>query len=138
MRITSILLLLVLVIGLNSCDKAPINGKLDGMWQLMTIEHKDGEITECQRIYYSIQLHLIEIKDKGSHPQSYIGWFTNEGDEITIGDFRHFGNEECHATLNELEVFGLYQLTTRFRVEKLSNSHLTLEAEGNRLHFRKF
>ncbi|WP_370867224.1 lipocalin-like domain-containing protein, partial [Phocaeicola vulgatus] len=24
------------MLGISSCDKAPINGKLDGRWQLMT------------------------------------------------------------------------------------------------------
>ncbi|MDC7195075.1 lipocalin-like domain-containing protein, partial [Phocaeicola vulgatus] len=45
------------MLGISSCDKAPINGKLDGRWQLMTIEYTNGKIEECNRIYYSIQLH---------------------------------------------------------------------------------
>ncbi|WP_317221496.1 lipocalin-like domain-containing protein, partial [Phocaeicola vulgatus] len=30
------------MLGISSCDKAPINGKLDGRWQLMTIEYTNG------------------------------------------------------------------------------------------------
>ena len=47
-----IILCVCLLLGvLCSCDKKPINGKLDGRWQLMTIEYNDGSIKECERIY---------------------------------------------------------------------------------------
>ena len=60
-----IILCVCLLLGvLCSCDKKPINGKLDGRWQLMTIEYNDGSIKECERIYCSIQLHLVELMDK--------------------------------------------------------------------------
>lgn len=59
-----ILLFILFMLGISSCDKAPINGKLDGRWQLMTIEYTNGKIEECNRIYYSIQLHLVESVPK--------------------------------------------------------------------------
>ncbi len=138
MRITTILLLMLMMMGVSSCDKKPINGKLDGRWQLMSIEGKDGQTTACNRIYYSIQLHLIEISDKSDKPKTFIGRFSNGGDEITVGDFRRRYNEEQHATLEELAVFGLYQLDTRFKVEQVSRKHLTLRSDDACLNFRKF
>ena len=67
------------MLGISSCDKAPINGKLDGRWQLMTIEYTNGKIEECNRIYYSIQLHLVEISAKGGNGGTHIGRFSYKG-----------------------------------------------------------
>ena len=73
-----IILCVCLLLGvLCSCDKKPINGKLDGRWQLMTIEYNDGSIKECERIYCSIQLHLVELIDKGTTPLTLIGHFSS-------------------------------------------------------------
>ena len=46
-----IIVFIFLLLGISSCDKAPINGKLDGRWQLMNIENSDGNTKECYRIY---------------------------------------------------------------------------------------
>lgn len=133
-----ILLLIFLVLSISSCDKAPINGKLDGRWQLMTIEQEDGSVTECYRIYYSIQLHLVEISDKGGKGGTYIGRFSYEDDKVTMSEFRHRGNEEELATLPELKPFGINLPMTHFKVEKASGDKLILKSEYARLSFRKF
>ena len=57
--------MLLMVLITWGCDKKwPINGNLDGYWQLMTVETKsDGVKTNCHRMYIGIQLHMIELKD---------------------------------------------------------------------------
>ena len=85
-----IILCVCLLLGvLCSCDKKPINGKLDGRWQLMTIEYNDGSIKECERIYCSIQLHLVELMDKGTTPLTLIGHFSSAD-----GGYRYRGGFE--------------------------------------------
>ncbi|WP_455665426.1 lipocalin-like domain-containing protein [Phocaeicola sp.] len=133
-----IIVFIFLLLGISSCDKAPINGKLDGRWQLMNIENSDGNTKECYRIYYSIQLHLVEISDKGGNGGTFIGRFSYENDEVTMSEFRHRGNEEELATLKELEPFGLYLPTTHLKVEKATSEKLILKSENARLIFRKF
>lgn len=133
-----IFLLIWLLLGISSCNKAPVNGKLDGRWQLMTIENADGDIEECYRIYYSIQLHLVEISDKGGKGGTFIGRFSYEDDEVTVSEFRHRGNEEELATLAELKPFGLYSPITHFKVEKATGDKLVLRSDDARLSFRKF
>ena len=84
-----IILCVCLLLGvLCSCDKKPINGKLDGRWQLMTIEYNDGSIKECERIYCSIQLHLVELMDKGTTPLTLIGHFSS-ADGVMMGEFKY-------------------------------------------------
>ncbi|MCS3105208.1 MULTISPECIES: lipocalin-like domain-containing protein [Phocaeicola] len=46
-----------------------------------TIEYTNGKIEECNRIYYSIQLHLVEISAKGGNGGTHIGRFSYKGDE---------------------------------------------------------
>lgn len=132
------LLFLLLLLGISSCDKAPINGKLDGRWQLMTIEYEDGRIEECYRIYYSIQLHLVEISDKGGKGGTFIGRFSYKDDEVTMSDFRRRGQEEELATLAELQTFGISLPLTHFKVEKATSEKLILKSDYARLNFRKF
>lgn len=132
------LLFLLLLLGISSCDKAPINGKLDGRWQLMTIEYEDGRVEECYRIYYSIQLHLVEISDKGGKGGTFIGRFSYKDDEVTMSDFRRRGQEEELATLAELQTFGISLPLTHFKVEKATGEKLILKSDYARLNFRKF
>lgn len=133
-----ILLFIFLLLGISSCDKAPINGKLDGRWQLMTIEYENGSMTECNRIYYSIQLHLIEISAKGGNGGTFIGRFSYKDNEVTMSEFRRRGNEEALAGLKELEVFGMNSFLTHFKVEKATSEKMILKSEYARLAFRKF
>ena len=114
------------MLGISSCDKAPINGKLDGRWQLMTIEYTNGKIEECNRIYYSIQLHLVEISAKGGNGGTHIGRFSYKGDEEKL------------TTLNELKPFGLNQAINHLKVEKATGKKLILKSDYARLTFRKF
>ena len=125
-----IILFILLVMEISSCDKAPINDKLDGRWQLMTIE--------CNRIYYSIQLHLVEISAKGGNGGTHIGRFSYKEDEITMSEFRHRGDEEKLTTLNELKPFGLNQAINHLQVEKATGKKLILKSDYARLTFRKF
>lgn len=133
-----ILLFLLLLLGISSCDKAPINGKLDGRWQLMTIEYTDGEVEECYRIYYSIQLHLVEISDKGGNGGTHIGRFSYKDDEVTMSEFRHRGDEEILSNLNELKPFGLNLPSNHLKVERATSEQLILKSDYARLTFRKF
>ena len=120
------------MLGISSCDKAPINGKLDGRWQLMTIEYTNGKIEECNRIYYSIQLHLVEISAKGGNGGTHIGRFSYKGDEVTMSEFRHRGDEEKLTTLNELKPFGLNQAINHL------NMHASHSESSKKIYHRLY
>ena len=133
-----ILILFALAIIVTSCGKTPINGKLDGMWQLMKIEKENGEDinTKKERIYYSIQLHLINLT-KVNAPQ-YLGRFNHAGDSLFVHDFRVEGDNSTLATKEQLETFGLSEVSERFGVEKLDRKDMVLKSKTARLIFRKF
>lgn len=130
---------IIVCLILTSCRNTDINGKLDGMWQLTTIDYTDSTSVDkkSERIYYSIQLHLINLRRAGVSPE-YMGRFVQSKDSLIISDFRIYTEEDKLATVEELQPFGLSQTTTRFGIEKLTGSGMILKSGYARLHFRKW
>lgn len=136
-----LVMLLCGMLFLNSCQKAPINGKVDGQWQLMHFETTDGTIHTCERMYYAIQLQLVEISDKGGHYYgSYIGRFhyDREAEQITVKEFRVRYHEELPATQEQLLPFGMNGMETVFDVVKADGKSLILRSDYATLTFRSF
>lgn len=136
-----LIVLLSLTILSNSCQKEPINGKTDGQWQLMHFETTDGTIHPCERIYYAIQLQLVEISDKGgNHHGSFIGRFNynQEAEKITVKEFRTRWQEETLATQEQLLPFGMDSTETVFDVIKADGNSLILRSDYATLTFRSF
>lgn len=133
---------------MDSCDKMPINGDLDGMWQLTTIQTPEGtrQVT-TDRAYLSIQLHLSQWDH---HPDRFYAHFNHVGDSIFFYDFAHetkdseATDDNVWLTVDEMEnqkvmdAWGIHNLNARYRVQQLNSSHLTLERKDTILSFRKF
>lgn len=152
MKHTSYILLLTFCIAasatLCSCDKVPINGDLDGMWQIMTIQTPDGtRNVKSNRAYLSFQLHLSEW-DCGN--KYYFAHFRHSGDSIFFYDFMHNSLHRSKADDNErmtsdemtkeklLDAWGVHNLDARYHVQRLNSDELILERADTVLFFRKF
>ena len=81
----------------TSCGDFDINGDLDGMWHLRTVEtlaDNSVENVKEQCVYYSIQQNLISVKrlykdnqpDAPKHKQ-HIGRFIHKEDSLILHDF---------------------------------------------------
>ena len=46
----------LLLLMASACGKMPINGDLDGRWQIMKIEYASGEEDMPERAYYSVAI----------------------------------------------------------------------------------
>jgi len=140
--------------AISSCDKVPINGDLDGMWQMMTIQTPAGtRDMKSTRAYLCIQLHLSQW-DRGGN--RYYAHFRREGDSIFFYDFYHHSLHRSKADDNEpityeemtktdpskgwplMDAWGIHNLDARYRVQKLNSDALVLEKEDTTLTFRKF
>lgn len=63
--IYSIICLLTSVLVLVGCQKEAINPDIEGHWQLLEFTTKaDNQVHKCERIYYSIQLWVVEVAEK--------------------------------------------------------------------------
>ena len=59
---------LMVAILLTTCTaKAPVYPDLEGYWKLERVEHhSSGEIVEPHRLYWSLQLGIIKLNDRGN------------------------------------------------------------------------
>ena len=121
-----IAILLMLIVG--ACGKMPINGDLDGRWQIMKIEYASGEEETPERAYYSVALHTINLMQVGVTSQT--GNMEYTGDSLFV--------EMPISKIENLLPFGMNGTEQRFGVKELTSKQLVLQSDYARLEFRKF
>lgn len=122
------LLILRCLILLTGCGKLPINGDLDGQWQILEIRYADGRIETSERAYYCVQLHTITLRQVNGPNQT--GNMVYEGDQLSL--------DMPLSDVSDLRVFGLDDTKETFTVTELSSSRLVLTSDYARISFRKF
>ena len=120
------ILLLLFVLSISSCQKAPINGDLDGMWQLMKIEVKDKPTIVPDQLYYCIQLHMVQLQGK----KGCNGTFAHSGDSVHI--------VIRQRKISDVAVYGMNDTIQHFAIDQLSSGKMTLRSSYASLSFRKF
>lgn len=139
--------ILIMCFLLTACDKLPANGDLDGMWQLIEVEH-NGVIRNVKegQVYMSIQLKLFMLGDR-VNSMRYYGYFNHEGDSIFFWQFSYPSMNESDDDNNlpveeedkgELERWGFYSLKERFKVEKLTKDLLIMQSDSVKIRYIKF
>lgn len=133
-----------------SCDKVPMNGDLDGMWQLTAISTPDTiRDTHAKAVYVSFQLHLAQWNDIGGGNRQFFSHFTHTSDSIFFYDFAHPSkhaaddNEDEWVTPQEMhgglfDAWGIHTIDARYCIQHLDPHNLTLESADTTLTFRKF
>ena len=118
--------LLLLMAG--ACGKMPINGDLDGRWQIMKIEYASGEEEMPERAYYSVALHTINLMKVDVTSQT--GNMEYTGDSLFV--------VMPISKVEDLLPFGMNGTEQRFGVKELTSKRLVLQSDYARLEFRKF
>ena len=143
------LALVLLSFLLPSCDKMPMNGDLDGMWQLTSITTPDStRDTRSQAVYMSIQLHLVQWNNV-QRGRQFFSHFTHTADSLLFYDFVHpskyavDNNKDEWITPAEMheglfDAWGIHATDARYRIRHLDPHNLTLESADTTLTFRKF
>lgn len=134
---------------LTSCNKMPVNGVLDGQWQLMSIETPDStRHTRDDLVFLSVQLQLTQWNNHRSGA-IYFSHFLHKGDSILFFDLVHpsqhslDSNNDVYVTSEEMSAgemddWGIHTLDMRYRVQTLTYDDLVLEKVDTTLRFRKF
>ena len=139
------LCMMVLAMICNDCKKEPINTEIEGHWQLLEFTTKaDNEVHPCERIYYSIQLWVVEVAEKQG-PQGLTPFrgryqYDEASNSITMNDMSTYdipGNSRP-ADVWELEPYGLNNVNTTFKVVETNGKYMTLESDYAILKFKKF
>lgn len=138
------------------CNKWSDNGKLDGMWQILTIENcRTGavqDVKDAQR-YYCLNLHVVNLTYRDKHPLKDFhmtgNMYYNPKLATVMMEFpvRKYNKDDKVETdyevtekivLDSIRPYGIYAITTNFKVEKLSNSHLVLRSDSSLITCRRF
>lgn len=138
---------IVISICMFSCQKAPINNKIQGLWILKEFTIlENGEKNICERLYYSIGRFVTEISEKQGNNGygTYIGIteFANDETKIILKDFKirkGSGDEGIDAPVEKLLPFGINnQKETIFEIVNCNGKSMTLESDYARLELEKF
>ena len=135
-------LLLCLLAG---CKKAPMNSNIEGFWQLLEFTTQaDGETHPCNRIYYSIQLWVAEVSERGGDlgitPFRGRYRYDEETNTVTLKEMSTYATPENSrpATREELHPFGLDSTDTTFDVIKADGKWLILKSDYATLILKRF
>lgn len=150
-------LLLLLILGVYSCDKLPQNGDLDGMWHLQQTRNlnlamqEDEDVSEGL-IYWCVQLDLLQIKSKkrvmyrdeatGRNTYNAFCRFEHKGTALYINKvYLSFDVTDSLLTNPDtriMEPYGIVGCADTFHIEHLGSKQMILVSDDKRLVFRKF
>lgn len=131
---------------ITSCTKTPINGKIDGMWQLKTIKlNSQTEDVQNDGIYWSFQLKLCQITSisnlfDGKTNIANARFIVREDSLIIPEIYLNFRNSDSLITNPTTSIFikaGIDGNHEKFRIITLNKNSMILENGPKKLLFRK-
>lgn len=134
------LLYICLLLLALSCEKIFINGNLDGMWRLQSVED-ESTIVYPDSIFYTFQRHLVMagIYSETELPKNwYMGCFTYYGDSIVMNNFYRYPGTDGIRVPEELRNLHIYDTIVGFKVEQLGDEVLVLSEADRKYSFRKW
>ncbi len=137
--------MILLLLPLSGCEKAPFNSDIEGFWRLdKFVTHADGVTAMPDGLFFSIQLWLVQVSDKqgSGNVQSFTGRyaFDETTNTVKMWDFSMVGlsGEPLYATVEQLAPYGIGALETVFDVVEAGGGHLVLRSEYSTLYLSRF
>lgn len=145
-RYIYIVVILVGLLIVESCNKLPMNEKLDGMWQLKTIVKNSHEKDQQDKgICWSFQLKICQITytkgrfDGGSNIAN--ARFLHKKDSLFISEIHlNFRNRDSLIVAPTTAIFeeaGITGSQEGFKIIMLNKESMLLENGSKKLLFRK-
>ncbi len=128
-----IIVLTGLLITMAGCQKSPVNGDLDGQWQVMTVEPEAPETIIQDRIYLCISLHTCQLSVYGSGIWTS-GNMSYSDDKLTM----EFPNANSPESIARLKQYGIYSNPVTFTVVFPGKDKLVLKDKDAVVTLRKF
>ena len=132
------------LLSFSSCDlEMSDNGKLDGFWQLAHIDTIGGGGCDMvpSRIFWSVQLHLLQLSDHSGRNSTYLLRFEQGDTHLRVYDPYLSARNEGDKPLDDAAVlhpYGIQSLDELFVIEGLDNKNLTLKSSLLRLQFNRY
>lgn len=133
LKIIYIILICVVYTFAAGCRKMPVNGDLDGQWQVMDVYPAPEEEIIKERLYYCFSLHTCQLSayDMGVWRS---GKLIYDNDYLYL-DFPDSDSPEIAATLKQ---FGIFNNPVKFQVEYIDKNKLILKDGEVTVSLRKF
>lgn len=129
---TFLLIIAILLLFLTSgCQKSPINGDLDGQWQVMEVSPAHAETPIDARLYYCFYLHVCQLNYYGGTLTT--GSMDYSGDHITLSF-----PDTSEETAAGLRQYGIPANPVTFTVNRLDSKSLILRSATTTVTIRKF
>lgn len=116
----------------TSCQKAPVNDKLEGMWKAQKIELASGEYIKPDSLYMSFQLNVMQLRianPKNNNVLGELGYYRITADSLYI---------QMKTSLEYLKLWGFSNRDEQFAIENFSTNNLVFYNNQGRWSFRKF
>lgn len=125
-------LILVCCFVTTGCQKLPINGNLDGEWEVMEVTPAPPEWDVDTRIFYNFSRHVCQLTVYG-YPFT-VGNLSYNGETIWL-DFPYI---ETPAEELQLKQYGIYSNPVSFDVYFEGKSRMILKNSESTVVLRKF
>lgn len=130
----------VAIAAFSSCRKMSHNGKLDGQWQIQSVENTEtGEVTSpYPKHYYCLNLHVVNLKITDlSATISGNMQYDKDASTVTM-DFRSFPYSTEEANDRALGEFGVYENPVTFDIIELNDKEMVLKSPQSVVRMRRF
>lgn len=137
----------VLLIMATGCTKKPINEDVEGFWILKSFTTlADGEVHQCNRLYYSITCMVTEVSEKQGDKglDAYVGrtGYNENETQLILSDFKvraSTSDNGKNAPVEGLREYGINsQEITVFDIVKCDGKSMILQSDYARLELEKF
>lgn len=136
MRVKNVLygigLALIMAIILGSCQKRPINGDLDGEWEVIEVYPEPTPASEQTRYFYNFSRNACQLTVYGG--PFTLGNLVYQNETITL-DFPFVNSESMEITLQQ---YGIFTNPVSFNVEFEGKKRLILSNEDSYVVLKKF
>lgn len=137
----TLLALILACLLLPSCEnKRDNNGDLGGMWQMLEWRNADNQVVKDKRarIFYSVQLRLIRLRDYNDGGDYYQCYFRHTPDSLVIYRPTLYSAKDSLVSLDRLARFGVPS-DGAFRIQALNSDRMVLTSSDTlTLVFRKY
>lgn len=135
------IILLMVALHLDGCQKMPINGDLDGQWQVMEVTTDGQTVTPPQgsRFYYNFYLHVCQLSVEYGRPPMLAANMDYEGSTIYL-DFPFIKEDKVDQEwIGKLKYWGLPEYgEVTFEIQKLTDKLLILKSGTSTVSCRRF
>ena len=137
----------VLLIMATGCTKKPINEDVEGFWIVKSFTTlADGEVHQCNRLYYSITCMVTEVSEKQGDKglDAYVGrtGYNENETQLILSDFKvraSTSDNGKNAPVEGLREYGINsQEITVFDIVKCDGKSMILQSDYARLELEKF